>query len=93
MGSTISKTFKPGVSSLKPGDRVRETSSVTDFIADYIVLSAKCPNNHSTYYKLYTTYTNQASSQWDYDQRPGHILIITEPGDLFEGKSIQWSRI
>jgi len=92
----ISGTFKPGVQSLKPGDRVREASSVTGFIADYIVLSANIINRlHQcdTVYKLYTTYTNQISKRWGSNQKPGCILHISESGDLFEGKSVQWTRI
>jgi len=96
----ISGTFKPGVQSLKPGDRVRETSSVTGFIADYIVLSANIINRPQgersqcdTVYKLYTTYTNQISKRWGSNQKPGCILHISESGDLFEGKSVQWTRI
>ena len=94
----ISGTFKPGVSSLKPGDRVRETLTATGFVADYIVLTANCPYDDDTIYKLYTTYANQPNSRWASNQMPGSTVFISESGDLlggdlFEGKSVQWSRI
>lgn len=89
----ISGTFKSGVQSLKPGDRVRETSTATGFIADYIVLMATCPYDDDTVYKLYTTYTNHGSRRGGCDQMPGSTVFISENGDLFENKSVQWARI
>jgi len=89
----ISGAFKSGVQSLKPGDRVRETSTATGFIADYIVLIATCPGGNDTFYKLYNTYTNRGSRRGGCNQMPGSTVFISESADLFENKSVRWTKI
>jgi len=89
----ISGTYKAGVQTLKPGDLLREHSSVTGFIGDYVVLSAKIfPVSGNTVYTLYTIHANEYPTGWlsSFTVKPGETMTITED-ELFEGKSVQWS--
>ena len=87
----ISGTFKAGVQTLKPGDLVRETSSLTGFVGDYVVLNAKIfPVTGNTVYKLITVYAKTGVRLTKSVVKPGQTTFITED-ELFEGKSVQWS--